>query len=461
MVMVNKFKQIPALTLLLIIGLHSCVALSQDTNNEAANEDTDQASAPDIPFDEIRTFADIFARVKKDYVEVVDDKQLMKSAIRGMLSGLDPHSAYLDESEYKDLHEGTTGEFGGLGIEVGLEDGFVKVIAPIDDTPAQRAGIKAGDVIIRLGDKPVKGMTLDEAVGHMRGKPGDPILLTIVRDGEEKPLKIKVVRAIIKIKSVKYRMLEPGYYYLRITQFQSHTAGLLRDAIKKLDEQSKGEVKGVVLDLRNNPGGVLNGAVSVSDVFLDKGLIVYTEGRTSDSAAKFHAKPGDMVNGAPLIVIVNAGSASASEIVAGALQDQKRAIIVGEKTFGKGSVQTILPMNNGDAVKLTTARYFTPSGHSIQAKGIVPDIELTSLHLARTDDEQRALQVKEAQLSGHLKNPEEGKAGSVDVNAADTADGQARLSGRSLAETDYTLFEALNLLKSLAIVNSLTGDADQ
>jgi len=410
---------------------------------EQAEPAAEEKPGPTIPFDEIRIFADIFARVKKDYVESVEDKQLMESAIRGMLSGLDPHSTYLDEKEYKDLHEGTTGEFGGLGIEVGIEDGFVKVIAPIDDTPAQRAGIKAGDVIIRLDDKSVKGIGLDEAVKLMRGKPGEPIVLTIVREGVEKPLKIEIVRAIIKVTSVKSRLLEPGYFYLRVTQFQSHTAELLRKAIERLGEESKEPVKGVVLDLRNNPGGVLNGAISVSDIFLEDGLIVYTEGRTSDSAAKYHAKPGDMVGGVPLVVIVNGGSASASEIVAGALQDHKRAIILGEKTFGKGSVQTILPMNNGDAIKLTTARYFTPSGRSIQAKGIVPDIELRSLSVT-SDADKDFLQVKESQLTGHLKNEDqpERKKDSPEKKKA------------TLAETDYPLYEALNLLKSLVIINS-------
>jgi carboxyl-terminal processing protease len=400
----------------------SCYAYEELT--EPAAEEESKAS---IPFDEIRVFADVFARVKKDYVESVEDKVLMKSAIH----------------EYKDLHEGTTGEFGGLGIEVGLEDGFVKVIAPIDDTPAQRAGVQAGDVIIRLDDKSVKGIGLDEAVKLMRGKPGEPIVLTIVREGVEKPIKIEIVRAIIKVTSVKSRILDPGYFYLRITQFQSHTAELLRKAIERLREENKEAVKGVVLDLRNNPGGVLNGAISVSDVFLEEGLIVYTEGRTKDSSTKFHAKPGDMVDGVPLVVIVNGGSASASEIVAGALQDHKRAIILGEKTFGKGSVQTILPMNDGDAIKLTTARYYTPSGRSIQAKGIVPDIELHSLSVTR-DTDKEFLQVKESQLSGHL----------TDNKKLETKEASPEDKKAPLAETDYPLFEALNLLKSLVIINS-------
>lgn len=395
----------------------------------------------DIPFDEIRVFADIFARIKRDYIESVEGKVLMENAIHGMLARLDPHSAYLSVDEYKELHEGTTGKFGGLGIEVGLEDGFVKVISPIDDTPAQRAGVKAGDIIIRLDDKPIKGIGLSEAVKLMRGKPGDPIVLTIVREGNENPLQIKIVRAIIKVTSVKSRVLEPGYHYLRITQFQSHTAELLRKAIERLRKESKESVKGVVLDLRNNPGGLLNSAVSVSDIFLEDGLIVYTEGRSKDSASRFHARPGDMIDGVPLVVMVDGGSASASEIVAGALQDNKRAIILGEKTFGKGSVQTVLPMSNGDGIKLTTAHYFTPLGRSIQAEGIVPDVELGSLSVIRDTDEGFP-QVKESQLSGHLKNKFTDKRK------------QGVVRGGSLAEKDYPLFEALNLLKSLVIVNS-------
>lgn len=434
-------------TLLLTL---SCMALTEtawayESMKEAveANGSEKEAEAA-IPFNEIRTFADVFSRVKKDYVEEVEDKKLMQSAIRGMLSGLDPHSAYLGKKDYKNLHEGTIGEFGGLGIEVGIEDGFIKVISPIDDTPAQKAGVKAGDIIIRLDDTPVKGIGLDAAVKQMRGKPGEAIVLTIVRDGEEKPLKITIIRAIIKIRSVKSRTLEPGYLYLRITQFQSHTAELLRDAITRLKEENKNKIKGVILDLRNNPGGVLNGAISVSDIFLEEGLIVYTEGRGSDAASKYHAKPGDMIAGAALVVLVNGGSASASEIVAGALQDQQRAIILGEKTFGKGSVQTILPMSNGEALKLTTARYYTPSGRSIQAKGIVPDIETQALSLVKNGD-VTAAHVSEAQLARHLENDKTDKK--------EKSAKALKKKKLSLAQRDYPLFEALNLLKSLAIVS--------
>jgi carboxyl-terminal processing protease len=399
-------------------------------------------SAPaTLPVEELRTFSDVFGRIKNDYVVDVDDKELIENAIRGMLSGLDPHSAYLDSEQFTELQVGTTGQFGGLGIEVGMENGFVKVIAPIDDTPAQRAGVQAGDLVIRLDDTPVKGMTLNEAVKIMRGKPGSEIELTIVREGVDQPLKIKITRDIIKVKSVRARMLEPGYGYLRISQFQSKTAENMVDAIDKLKKENKGPLAGLVLDLRNNPGGVLNGAVAVSDAFLKKGMIVYTEGRIADSRLRFNATPDDVIDGAPLVVLVNQGSASASEIVAGALQDHKRAIIVGVKTFGKGSVQTILPLSSESALKLTTARYFTPSGNSIQAEGITPDIELESVKVASVDRNIEPL--TEANLTGHLENGNgNDKAGDEDDEDEDTLS----------ASDDYMLYEALNLLKGLAIL---------
>jgi carboxyl-terminal processing protease len=330
------------------------------------------AESTTIPFEGLKTFSEVYGRIRQDYVEPVPDGKLLEDAIRGMLSGLDPHSSYLDAEQYNELKVGTTGQFGGLGIEVGMENGFIKVISPIDDTPAQKAGIKAGDLIIRLDDKPVKGMSLTDAVKSMRGEPGSAISLTVVREGVEQPLKIKIVRDIIKVKSVKSRMLEEGYGYVRITSFQAKTGESMVEAINEL--RKAGDLKGLVLDLRNNPGGVLNAAVSVSDAFLDNGLVVYTDGRIEDSKMKFNATPGDILKDAPMVVLINAGSASASEIVAGALQDHKRAIVMGEKTFGKGSVQTILPTSNGGAVKLTTARYYTPSRRSIQAEGITPDV---------------------------------------------------------------------------------------
>ncbi len=395
-----------------------------------------------LPYEELRTFTEVFGRIKRDYVEPVSDKKLLEDAIKGMLSGLDPHSAYLDVEQYKGLREGTTGQFGGLGIEVTMENGFVKVVSPIDDTPAEKAGIKAGDLIVRLDEKPVKGMTLSDAVKIMRGKPDTDILLTVIREGEEKPLKIVITRAIIKVKSVKNRMLEKGYGYLRISSFQSRTSQGVIDAVAKLKAENKAELKGLVLDLRNNPGGVLNAAVGVSDAFLEKGLIVYTEGRIKNSEMRFNAAPGDVINGVPLVVLINAGSASASEIVAGALQDHKRAIIMGEKSFGKGSVQTILPTGGNAAVKLTTARYYTPLGRSIQALGIEPDVALARVKLESMDG-LKFKPVKEADLSHHLENGNGKKK---------AKDGSEKDDETELDIKDYALHEALMLLKGLNIL---------
>ncbi|MDH5356210.1 MAG: S41 family peptidase [Gammaproteobacteria bacterium] len=400
-----------------------------------------------IPFEDLQAFTEVFSRVKSDYVEGVDDKKLIEDAIRGMLGGLDPHSAYLNTSEFSDLKIGTTGQFGGLGIEVGMENGFVKVISPIDDTPASRAGIQASDLIIKLDEKAVKGMTLNDAVKVMRGEPNTDIVLTIVREGEPKPLVFTITREIIRVKSVKNRMLEPGFGYVRITNFQSRTTADLLKAISDLQKEQA--LEGMVLDLRNNPGGVLNGAVGVSDAFIDDGLIVYTEGRIDDSSHRYVATPGDSLNGAPLVILINGGSASASEIVAGAMQDHKRAIIVGTKSFGKGSVQTIQELQNGSAVKLTTARYFTPNGRSIQAKGIEPDIELSTLKIS-SDAQKSRHGFSENDLDGRLSNPN----GDDSDKSADNADDKKPESA-NLPETDFQLFEALNLLKGLRIMSQL------
>jgi len=397
----------------------------------------------DIPFEDLQAFTEVLSRIKSDYVEGVDDKSLIEDAIRGMLNGLDPHSAYLNVSEFADLKIGTTGQFGGLGIEVGMENGFVKVISPIDDTPAARAGVQAGDLIIKLDDKQVKGMTLNEAVKIMRGKPNTDIRLTIVRQNEPKSLVITITREIIRVQSVKNRMLEPGYGYVRITNFQSRTATDLLKAISDL--QKEATLEGLILDLRNNPGGVLTGAVKVSDAFINDGLIVYTEGRIDDSSHRYPATPGDSLNGAPMVVLINGGSASASEIVAGALQDHNRAIIMGTKSFGKGSVQTIQELRNGSAVKLTTARYFTPNGRSIQARGITPDITLKTLKLSASDSSDGA-SFSESDLDGRLSNPTD------DTDDADTS-AKTNKETENLAETDFQLFEALNLLKGLHILN--------
>lgn len=408
-----------------------------------------------FPYKDLRLFTEVFGRIKKNYVEPVSDKKLLEYAIKGMLSGLDPHSAYLNKKEYDGFKEVTTGQFGGLGIKVTMENGFVKVISPIDDTPAQRAGIKAGDLIIKLDKKHVKGLSLTEAVKIMRGKPGSDILLTIIRGVAGAPLKITITRAIIKVKSVKNKILEKDYGYLRISNFQPKTGQELTDAMAKLKEKNEGDLKGLVLDLRNNPGGVLNAAVAVSNAFLEEGLIVYTEGRIKNSEMRFSATAGDVINGIPLIVLINAGSASASEIVAGALQDHKRAIIMGQKSFGKASVQTILPTShNNTAIKLTTARYYTPSGRSIQAEGIEPDIVLARIKLESLGDSEFK-PIKEVDLTRHLENGKAQKEDSGTDNEDDSKeDGKEDDKDKDgdLAIQDYPLHQALTLLKGLSIL---------
>ncbi|MCK9607723.1 MAG: S41 family peptidase [Methylomonas sp.] len=431
-----------------MVSICGSVLAEKETAVSSKSEDTQT-----LPFEELRTFTEIFGRIKQDYVEPVSDKKLLEDAIRGMLSGLDPHSAYLADEEYKELQEGTTGQFGGLGIEVGMENGFVKVVSPIDDTPAQKAGIKAGDLIVRLDDKPVKGMTLGDAVKIMRGEPGSQIVLTVIREGAEAPLKFEITRDIIKVKSVKSRLLEKGYGYLRISSFQSGTGESLVEAVDELKKENEAPLKGVILDLRNNPGGVLNAAVDVSDAFIQSGLIVYTEGRIKNSEMRFNATPDDIIDGAPIVVLINGGSASASEIVAGALQDHKRAIIMGEKSFGKGSVQTILPTSNGGAVKLTTARYFTPSGRSIQAEGIEPDVTLARVKL-ETLEKAKFESIKEADLSGHLSNGNGDKKKSEDNDKSDDDDKDADGNEADVEIRDYPLHEALNLLKGVSILKS-------
>ncbi|WP_286237078.1 S41 family peptidase [Neptuniibacter halophilus] len=387
-----------------------------------------------LPLDELRLFTEVFQRIKTAYVEPVDDATLLEDALRGMIAGLDPHSAYLEPDEFENLQAHTSGEFGGLGIEVGVEDGFVRVITPIDDTPAQRAGVRAGDLITKLDDRPVQGMSLNEAVDLMRGKPGSKIVLTIVRQGEEKPLEIEVVRDIIHVASVRSRMLDEQFAYLRVSQFQVDSGSEVKKHLQRLLEKNP---QGLVLDLRNNPGGVLQAAVDISDAFLNEGLIVYTKGRLAESEQRFSANPETLVPELPLVVLINGGSASASEIVAGALQDHKRAVIMGLDSFGKGSVQTVLPLTKERALKLTTARYYTPNGRSIQAQGIKPDIEVNQAELTLLQDQPAF--IKERDLSGHLENGDE--------EAALNDSGSSNLASR-----DYQLYEALNLLKALVIV---------
>jgi carboxyl-terminal processing protease len=420
-----------------------------------------------LPLDDLRSFVQILDKVKAEYVEPVDDKTLLQNALRGMLAGLDPHSAYLDKSEFKDMNVVTTGKFGGLGIEVQLQGGLVRVVSPIDDTPAAKAGIKPGDLIVKIDEAPVQGMTINDAVGKMRGEPGTKVKLLVVRENTPQPLTFDLKRDIIKVSSVRGRMLEPGYAYVRISQFQIDTGKSFEDMLAKLKKQAGGELKGLVLDLRNNPGGVLNAAVDVSDALLEKGPIVSIRGRDAASNHEFDANRGDDLDGRPLVVLVNGGSASAAEIVAGALQDQHRGVLVGSKTFGKGSVQTIVPLQNDDAIKLTTARYYTPSGRSIQAEGIVPDVVLQPVKVSKADGDGGDGFIKEADLRGRLDNPnaKPAKPGEKPAEPAAPAEGGdggpavqpgATKEGDNLQLSDYELFEALNLLKGLSIARQTT-----
>ncbi|CAG0959549.1 carboxyl-terminal processing protease [Anaerolineae bacterium] len=445
---------------LVLIGGLAGILISLNFSASANKE----AIAP-LPVEDLRMFADVFGAIKRNYVEPVEDKKLISYAIGGMLNGLDPHSAYLDPDAYKDLQVGTQGEFGGLGIEVGMEDGFVKVVSPIEDTPAFRAGIKSGDLIVKLDDTPVKGLSLADAVKRMRGKPKTPITLTVVRKGEPKPIVVTLSREVIKVQSVKSKVIEPGLGYLRVTQFQENTTSSLITHLDRLYKQ--GPLKGLVLDLRNDPGGLLHSAVGVSASFLPpKTLVVSTDGRTEDAKRKYLALPEDYLRGGrddplkglpaaarsvPMVVLVNGGSASASEIVAGALQDHKRAVIMGTQTFGKGSVQTIMPLSSNTAIKLTTARYFTPGGRSIQAKGIEPDIVVeessngTSLARVREADLERHL------VGGTTGDPQAGKARARDAKDA-TAEDEKPPVFEIAGKNDFQLAQAVNLLKGLQII---------
>ncbi len=453
---------------LVVVGLVAGVMLSLNFSAIAQ-----RAGIAPLPVEELRGFADVFNAIKQGYVEPIEDKQLITHAISGMLTNLDPHSAYLDADAFKDLQVSTQGEFGGLGIEVGMEDGLVKVVAPIEDTPAWRAGVKSGDLIFKLDDTPVKGMTLNDAVKRMRGKPKTPIRLTILRKGEAKPLEVTIIRDVIKVQSVKSKTLEPGFVYLRITQFQEETAPDVVRHLDKLfkDEASKDGVKGLVLDLRNDPGGLLHGAIGVSAAFLPPGsVVVTTDGRIEDAKRKYTASPADYLRGqredfitklpagardVPMVVLVNGGSASASEIVAGALQDHKRAIVMGTQTFGKGSVQTVLPLSAQTAIKLTTARYYTPNGNAIQAKGITPDILVEESPNGASRE-----RLREADLDRHLvndKDKEAEKAPARKEEKVKSKEGEgepapAPAPFEIASKNDYQLNQALNLLKALRVV---------
>jgi len=453
----NKLKQAG----LIFIGIIAGIMLSLNFSAVAQREG---ARFP-LPVDELRAFAEVFGAIKSGYVEPVEDKKLISGAINGMLSDLDPHSAYLDADAFRELQVGTQGEFGGLGIEVGMEDGFVKVVSPIEDTPAFRAGLKPGDLIIKIDDTAVKGMTLNDAVKRMRGKPKTSIRLTVVRKGDQKPFEVTLQRDVIRVQSVKSKLIEPGYAWVRVSQFQEHTGENLVKHLENIYKQ--GPLKGLVLDLRNDPGGLLNGAVGISAAFLpSKALIVSTDGRTEDAKRKFVATPEDYLRGSkedylrslpeavktvPMVVLVNGGSASASEIVAGALQDHKRATVIGTQTFGKGSVQTILPLGNNTAIKLTTARYYTPSGRSIQAKGITPDIVV--------DDPSGLPRMREADLEKHLANQQEKEKAEAQKRAADKAKPAESASAAEqppaplefASDKDFQFLQAINHLKGLPV----------
>ncbi len=403
-------------------------------------------------FKDLEAFTIVFSDIKQLYVDDVDNKELFNNAIKGMVSGLDPHSVYLEPKEQQSLMESASGNFGGLGIVISKKDEGIQVISPIDDTPAYKAGIQAGDLIVKIGTKPVRGMSLEDGVDLMRGEPGTDIQITILRKNK-KPFVVNITREIITIVTVKGYLLEKDIGYVRVSSFQGPTANLLKETINKLVKENGGFLKSLILDLRNNPGGVLNGAVDVSNLFIDEaGLVVYTEGRIPRSKLKFKTERGDILLDSPMVVLINEGSASASEIVAGALQDHKRAIIMGSTSFGKGSVQTIIELDGGYGLKVTTARYYTPNGRSIQAKGIVPDIELKNISL-ENEKEESLVEIKETDLTGHLEQetPDNMTADEI-VDSQEKI--QASLDKKAIEKLkkDYFVHEATNLLKALTVL---------
>ncbi|KTC82785.1 S41 family peptidase [Legionella cincinnatiensis] len=434
-----------AMTLMLSLPVFADDEFNTDTSSNASNSDSKA-----VPLEDVQRFSNAIGEIKKYYVKPIDDKELFDNAIRGMLSGLDPHSSYLDEEEFKELQTSTSGEFGGLGLEVTMEDGVVKVVTPLVDTPAFKAGIKSGDYIIKLGKESVQGLSLKDAVNIMRGKAGSTIELTILRKGVNKALTFDLVREVIQIKSVQSKMLAPGYGYIRLTQFQALTGKDMLQAIAQLKQKSGGKLKGLILDLRNNPGGLLDSAIQVSDAFLGKDksgkpeTIVSTKGRLPGSDFTALSKGMDVLHNAPMVVLINNGSASAAEIVAGALKDNKRAVILGTTSFGKGSVQTVLPLDNKTGIKLTTALYYTPSGTSIQATGIIPDIVVNEVEIPKNAAKPAdATGFSEADLNGHILNK------SVEKTKAKSA--KAVLD--DLMHNDYQLYAALTVLEGMSLAN--------
>lgn len=406
------------------------------------------ATAAGTDYESIELFTDVLAIVKKSYVEEVDTKKLIYGAINGMLAALDPHSSFMPPDTYKELKLDTKGEFGGLGIEISIKDGILTVISPIEDTPAYRAGMKAGDQILKIDDKFTKDLTIMDAVKRMRGVKGTKVTLTIMREGFDKPKEFPLTRDIIQVKSIKFKMLDDGYGYVRIAQFQEKTADDLQKALDSLNESGKGKLKGLVLDLRNDPGGLLDQAVKVSEIFLDEGkLIVYTEGREKDAQMKFSSRQSDKQPDYPIVALINSGSASASEIVAGALQDHKRAVVMGVQSFGKGSVQTIIPLSDNSGLRLTTAKYFTPSGRSIQAKGITPDIVVERIELD-VKEKKESMHLREKDLENHFENDKQ-------VPTTEKPETLPLYKTDDQVKNDYQLLRALDLLKGWEILKKV------
>ena len=452
------------------LALLTATIISSPTVTWAAKESAQEtvSNKDEETFELLNLFGDIFERVRSDYVEPVKDSQLIESAINGMLTSLDPHSNYMNEKAFEDMQVNTKGEFGGLGIEVTMENGLVKVVSPIDDTPAYKAGVQAGDLISMIDGEQVMGLTLQEAVEKLRGLVGTSVKISVIRQGASEPLEFRITRAIIKIESVRHRA-ENDVGYVRITQFNENTFSGLQSAIEDLKKKIP-NLKGLVLNLRNNPGGLLDQAIAVSDAFLDKGEIVSTRGRTSDSIKRFNAHDGDMINGLPIVVLINSGSASASEIVSGALQDHHSAIIMGVKSFGKGSVQTVIPIPDHGAMRLTTARYYTPSGNSIQAKGITPDIPVEQ---AKIEVVKSKFERHEADLRGRLENDQDKNADSTSANedaqdepsAANdnqkdkSAKKDKSKSGEADTAQDFQLARALDLIRGLGLYSSRGSDS--
>lgn len=447
-----SFPRFRRVALVVALGLCAAAAFAADppapggeATAEAPVADTSVAPRPgdvqaadQVSLEDVRTFTAVMSLVKEAYVDKVDDRRLMRAAIHGMLTGLDPHSEYLEQKAIESLGEDTSGSYTGLGIEVTTVDGNLRVISPIDDTPAARAGIKPGDIILRIDDTVIASENVADAVDMLRGMPGTEVTLSILREGAGVPQEFRLKRETIRVASVRGRLLEPGYAYLRVSQFQSETGSELRKRIEQLKRDNGKPLAGAVLDLRANPGGLLTAAIEVSDVLLDSGTIVTTRGRIREAEMAFRATPGDLLDGAPVVVLIDNGSASAAEIVAGALKDNHRALLMGRRSFGKGSVQTVLQLDEAHAIKITTARYYTPSGTSIQAAGIVPDIELADLSLTENDPSPYPV-ATERDLRGHLRGDNE-TTGTTTLPTV-----------RSGAPRDYALTEALNALKAMAL----------